>query len=146
MKQLNSLLVRWRWGVVLVLPALALLAGQGYGLLGVSTDYRAYFSDYNPQLTGMAMYNNAFLEQPSAASTTLIFAHIGDRNIRGIMTGMLTAACLISLPPIEAVTPEMRAVMQGLRQRPTGAFIQRIYDQYRNQASLMAPVRSSGGA
>ncbi len=35
------------------------------------------------------------------------------------------------LPPIEQVTPEMRAVMEEMRARPAGAFIQRLYDRYR---------------
>lgn len=38
------------------------------------------------------------------------------------------------LPPIEAVTPPMQDVMRALRERPAGAFIQRMYDRYRTGA------------
>ncbi|MCO6441376.1 MAG: hypothetical protein J5I81_09885 [Nitrococcus mobilis] len=44
------------------------------------------------------------------------------------------------LPPIEAVTPSMRQVIQALRARPAGAFIQRLYDCYRLGAAHDAPV------
>lgn len=40
---------------------------------------------------------NALLVEPSAASTTLMFAHIGERNIHGILSGMLITAAVISL-------------------------------------------------
>jgi uncharacterized protein len=40
---------------------------------------------------------NAPLIEPSAASTTLMFAHIGERNIHGILSGMLITAAVISL-------------------------------------------------
>lgn len=36
------------------------------------------------------------------------------------------------LPPMEKVPADMRAVMEPLRDRPSGQFIQRIYDDYRS--------------
>lgn len=47
--------------------------------------------------------SNAPTVAAEAASTTLIFAHIGERNIRGIIKGMLGAAIVISLCLIVAL-------------------------------------------
>lgn len=47
------------------------------------------------------------------------------------------------LPPIEAVTPSMQQVMRALRERPAGAFIQRMYDRYRTGATPAESLRYS---
>lgn len=44
------------------------------------------------------------------------------------------------LPLIEAVTPRMREVIRTLRERPAGAFIQRMYDRYRSTTAHAASV------
>lgn len=40
------------------------------------------------------------------------------------------------LPPLEKCPPQMRAVIEALRDRPAGRFIQRLYDDYRSSSPL----------
>ncbi|MCW7536893.1 efflux RND transporter permease subunit [Aquabacterium sp. A7-Y] len=53
-------LIRWRLLLVLLLPVLAVLAAQGASRLGFSTDYRAYFSDSNPQLLAFEQMQSTY--------------------------------------------------------------------------------------
>lgn len=46
------------------------------------------------------------------------------------------------LPSVEQVPPEMRVVIEELRARPAGAYVQRLYDQYRLP---LEPAAAHGG-
>ncbi|MEN9867101.1 MAG: hypothetical protein RL748_2691, partial [Pseudomonadota bacterium] len=50
MKKFNDYIKHWRFFCLLIIPALALLAGSGASRLGFSSDYRVFFSKDNPQL------------------------------------------------------------------------------------------------
>jgi len=52
--------IRWRWPVVLVSLVLAGLAGSGARGLFFDTNYRAFFSDENPQLTAFEALQNIY--------------------------------------------------------------------------------------
>ena len=52
--------IRWRWPVVIVSLVLAGLAGSGARGLFFDTNYRAFFSDENPQLTAFEALQNIY--------------------------------------------------------------------------------------
>ena len=49
-RALGPWVIRWRWPVLVVSLALALIAGTGMRNLAFNNDYRVFFSDENPQL------------------------------------------------------------------------------------------------
>ena len=52
--------IRWRWPIVIASLLVALLLGSGTRGLFFDTNYRAFFSDENPQLTAFEGLQNIY--------------------------------------------------------------------------------------
>ena len=52
--------IRWRWPIVGVMLLVAMLLGSGARGLFFDTNYRAFFSDENPQLTAFEALQNIY--------------------------------------------------------------------------------------
>ena len=74
---LADLIIRWRWLAILLVVMMVMAAGSGMRLLEFSNNYRAFFSDENPELMAFEAFQDTYTKNDNI----VFVVHAPDEGI-----------------------------------------------------------------